>query len=120
MLLLMLYDPKYDSLKNIDAISQFDTDNLKKGLIEAYKRVNLSSANIDSKIVKHVERINDSIAARKKLSPGVAWSADDALPLPLWARSLTIVQLLNDSEHRKDEIFKVYKTFQKEFLTSEA
>lgn len=117
MLLLMLYDPKYDSLKNIDAISQFDTDNLKKGLIEAYKRVNLSSANIDSKIAKHVERINDSIAARKKLSPGVAWSADDALPLPLWARSLTIVQLLNDSEHRKDEIFKVYKTFQKEFLT---
>ena len=115
MLLLMLYDPKYDSIKNIDALSNFDTERLKNGLIEAYKRVNLSSADIDSKIAKHVARINDSISAKKKLAPGVAWSADDALPLPLWARSIKIVQLLNESEQKKDDVFYIYNIFKKEF-----
>ena len=115
MLLLMLYDPKYDSFEKIDTLSQFDIESLKWGLVEAYKRVNLSSADIDSRIAKHVERISNSISARKKLAPGVAWSADDALPLPLWARSIKIVQLLNESEQKKDDVFYIYNIFKKEF-----
>ena len=115
MLLLMLYDPKYDSFEKIDTLSQFDIESLEWGLVEAYKRVNLSSADIDSRIAKHVERISNSISARKKLAPGVAWSADDALPLPLWARSIKIVQLLNESEQKKDNVFYIYNVFKEEF-----
>ena len=115
MLLLMLYDTKYDSFEKIDTLSQFDIESLEWGLVEAYKRVNLSSADIDSRIAKHVERISNSISARKKLAPGVAWSADDALPLPLWARSIKIVQLLNESEQKKDNVFYIYNVFKEEF-----
>lgn len=112
MLLSMLYDEKYDTIHQM-SLDLDKINELHKGLSEAYSKAGFS--NIDDRIAKHIDRIRKSISRKKSLGPNDKWEADDAFPLPLYMRTVHIVDSLKSTENEKCKIMSPYTKFKELF-----
>lgn len=114
----------------IRSIIEFNANEQKEKLIDAYKKLGLNSKDVTSKITQHIqsmEKLKDHFKNRKSSNETVATNIDFS-PLEIQKRTNNIIQLSLEAEKDIQEIFEplelylgeLKKFMQKEFKFSSA
>lgn len=103
----MLFDESIDIL-NLDEKRNIDLVNLKKGLTQAYKDLNVLSKEVQNDINVHVEKISKAVSTLNafQLKDGKPLNINDLIPLILLRRTEKIIDLSKATEAKRSEIFK--------------
>lgn len=114
----------------IRSIIEFNANEQKEKLIDAYKKLGLNSKDVTSKITQHIQsmgKLKDHFKNRKSSNETVATNIDFS-PLEIQKRTNNIIQLSLEAEKDIQEIFEplelyleeLKKFMQKEFKFSSA
>jgi predicted ATP-dependent endonuclease of OLD family len=102
----LLYNKEFDQF-SFDEYSNSDPENIKEGLIHAYRDLNALNDDIEKRIDNHTNVIADSLENLKKAkNENEPINLNDVLPIVLLKRTNHIINLSQKLEKERTELFK--------------
>lgn len=101
-----LYNKDFDTYKSLGKL-EIEVDEVKKGLMNAYRELGILDKTLEDKIEEHIEALRRSVNKIKEKELTV----DVVMPLSLLQRTQNIIHLSLSADEKRKEIFRPVTNF---------